>query len=268
MNKNEIINLLNEYNLKPKKGFGQNFLTSENALQKIVQAAGVSGEDCVVEVGPGLGVLTIKLAEKAKKVTAVELDKSIAEILNSKLKPYKNVEIKNLNALDFNPPYEKYKLVANIPYYITSPLISHFLKNRNRPEKIVLLIQNEVAEKICAKEGKLNVLAIHVQIFGTPKIIAKVKSNSFYPEPKVDSAILSVDVYDKPKVPEEKIDNFLKIVHAGFSHRRKTIINALFKKLDYDKSEIEDVLNKCNVQLSSRAQHLKIEDWLCISNHL
>lgn len=269
MKKNEIISLLKNYDLKAKKGFGQNFLSDENVLQKIVQTANLSKSDRVVEVGPGLGILTKKLAEKAKKITSVELDKSLIQLLENELCNFENVELVNMDALQYTPPKEEYKLIANIPYYITSPLISHFLSNKNKPKKVVLLIQKEVAEKICAKAKKLNVLGIHVQIFGTPKIISKVSCEAFYPAPKVDSAILSIDIYKNPLIDSSKLEAFSKIVHAGFSHKRKTILNSLTRKLpQMKKSEIEQSLDKCNIDPDARAQHLSIEDWNCLTNLL
>lgn len=269
MKKNSIKSLLKKYNMQPKRGLGQNFLTDESVLQKIVQTADLSKSDCVVEVGPGLGVLTKKLAQEAKKVISVELDKSLIKILQSELSNCENVELVNMDALKYIPPQEKYKLIANIPYYITSPLISHFLANKRKPVKTVLLIQKEVAEKICAKAKNLNVLAIHVQIFGTPRIISKVSPESFYPAPKVDSAILSVDIYKKPLVPYEKIESFFKIVHAGFSQGRKTILNALANKItEIEKSDFKKTLESCKISPKARAQHLSIEDWICITNRL
>lgn len=269
MGKNSIRDLLKKYNLEPKKGLGQNFLADENVLQKIVQTSDLKASDCIVEVGPGLGILTKELASKAKKVVSIELDKSLITLLNNEIATFENIELINMDALDYDPPKENYKLIANIPYYITSPLISHFLTNKNKPDKIVLLTQKEVAEKICAKAKKLNVLAIHVQIFGTPKIISKISAQSFYPAPKVDSAILSVDIHKEPLIESEKIQSFLKIVHAGFSHKRKTILNALTRKLaDLTKEEIEIKLNKCNVSPNARAQHLSIEDWKCLTDIL
>lgn len=268
MEKSEIINLLKKYNLRPKKSFGQNFLKDEFVLQKIVQAAEIEESDCIVEVGPGLGILTKKLAVQAKKVITIELDKSLESLLKNELFKFSNIELKNMDALKFDPPKENYKVVANIPYNITSPLISHFLESERRPDKIVLLIQKEVAEKICAKAGKLNVIAIHVQIFGTPKIISKVPAESFFPAPKVDSAVIYIDMYKNPLVKKENLKNFFKIVHAGFSHRRKTIINALERKLDTDRSTIKSALKKCNISENARAQHLKIDDWSCLSQSL
>lgn len=260
MNKSQIISLLKEYDLKPKKSFGQNFLIDENVLQKIVQAADINKNNWIVEIGPGLGILTQKLGQEAKKVTSVELDEKLIPILKSQISEFSNVEIVNQDALKFTPPNEKYKVVANIPYYITSPLISHFLQAPTRPSKMVLLMQKEVAEKICAKAGNLNVLAIHVQIFGTPKMVSKVSRHSFHPAPKVDSAILEIDILQKPLIIKNRIE-FLKVVHAGFAHKRKTILNALCRSLDFKKEIIEDALKKCDIPLMERAQRITIPQW-------
>lgn len=262
MNKKNLLSLLEKYKIRPKKSFGQNFLIDPHALQKIVQTAQIDKNDWVIEVGPGLGVLTRELLKKAKKVTSIELDKKLIQILENEMKEFKNFELINMDALKFTPrPGKRYKVVANIPYNITSPLISQFLELQNRPTKMLLLIQKEVAEKICAKEGNLNVLAIHVQIFCSPKIVGKVGKNSFFPEPKICSAILEVEMLDKPLIDRKDYKKFLKIVHAGFAHKRKTILNSLSRNLKIKKDEIEKILIKLNIDIKARPQSLSIENW-------
>jgi 16S rRNA (adenine1518-N6/adenine1519-N6)-dimethyltransferase len=268
MKKFEIISLLNKYSARPKKSLGQNFLMDANVVKKIVQTANVSKHDCIVEVGPGLGFLTKELAKTGAAITSVELDNLLIPLLSGELKNCSNVKIIHEDALKFSPPKTSYKVVANIPYYITSPLISHFLNAKNRPEKMVLLVQKEVAEKICAKEGNLNVLAIHVQIFGKPKIASKVSRGCFYPVPKVNSAILEIDMHEKPLVEDKNRKNFLKLVHAGFAHRRKTIINSLTGNLDISSKKIRDALNNCEIALTVRAEKLTIDMWNCLTNKL
>ena len=260
----QIKELLKKYGLHPTKALGQNFLMDENILDKIIESAGVSAEDFVIEVGPGLGVLTKKLAKEARKVTAIELDNGLIPLLQKELADYKNVEIIHQDALKFTPPNEPYKVVANIPYYITSPLISHFLRSESRPSEMVLLMQKEVADKICAKEGKLNVLAIHVQVFGKPHITARVSKGSFYPEPKIQSAILEIEMFEKPLVDgsNEDLNHFFKIVHAGFSHKRKTLLNSIQRGIVIDPAKVKAALIAAEIDPSARAQHLSIEDWV------
>ncbi|MBU1445904.1 ribosomal RNA small subunit methyltransferase A [Patescibacteria group bacterium] len=263
MKLSEIKELLEKYKLSPTKSLGQNFLMDENILDKIVESAEVNVKDYVIEVGPGLGVLTRKLSERARKVTAIELDNGLIPLLQNELSDCKNLKIIHMDALKFTPPDEPYKVVANIPYYITSPLISHFLRAKSRPSKMVLLMQKEVAEKICAKKNQLNVLAIHVQVFGEPKIAARVSKGCFYPKPKIESAILEIEMFEQPLVKNtlKDLDHFFKIVHAGFSHKRKTLLNSIQRGMVIDSSEVKAALLAAKIDPSERAQHLTIEDW-------
>jgi len=260
----DLENLMAKYGIFPKKSLGQNFLMDENILNKIIEAAEIKDGEKVIEIGPGLGFLTKKLIEKGTKLTALELDTRLIELLKNE---YRDVEVINIDALKYDPPYEKYKIVANIPYYITSPLISHFLEAKNKPTKMVLLIQKEVGEKICAREGDLNVLAIHVQIYGKPEIAAKVSRECFYPSPNVDSSIIKIDVFEKPLVEDHQ--KLLKVVHAGFAHKRKTLLNSLIRGFSHLKIEqIKEVLAKCGIDEKRRAQHLSIDEWKCLSETL
>jgi len=275
MKLSKIKELLKKYGLNPTKSLGQNFLMDENVLDKIIKSAEVSAEDLVIEVGPGLGVLTRKLSEKARKVTTIELDNGLIPLLQNELSDCENLEIIHQDAMQFIPPSETYKVVANIPYYITSPLISHFLRSESRPNKMVLLMQKEVADKICAKESKLNVLAIHVQVFGKPRIAARVSKGSFYPEPKIESAILEIEMFEKPLVSynddnlansKKALDYFFKIVHAGFSHKRKTLLNSIQRGMVIDPTKVKTALLAAEIDPSARAQHLSIEDWTRLAN--
>ena len=243
--------MLEKHGLRVKKSLGQNFLLDEDVLDKIISAANVCANDNIIEVGPGLGILTRKLAEKVAHVTAIELDRGLIALLERENKFLKNVDFVHQDALKYDPSsVGQYKLVANIPYYITSPLISHFLMSENRPTKIVVLIQKEVAEKICAPKGKLNVLALHVQIFGEPRIVAKVGAGAFYPEPKVESAILEIDVFKKPVVDDYM--KLYKIIHRAFAQKRKKLTNTL--------PELKDKLIDLGLG-SLRPERLTIEDW-------
>jgi len=265
-----IKNQLKEYNLKPNKRLGQSFLINKKVLQKIIKTANISKNETVLEIGPGLGVLTKELAQKAKKVIAIEKDKQMADALKEILKDYKNVEIiigDALSILKTSP-----KVVANIPYYLTSPLIRLLLESDNPPEQMILLVQKEVAQRICASprrslgeggQAKMNLLAISVQFYAKPKIISYVSKSSFWPEPKVDSAIIKIANIKKP----ENIDikKFFKLVKAGFSHPRKQLVNNLSKELNIEKEKIKKALAECNLNIQARAQNLSVEDWQGLS---
>jgi 16S rRNA (adenine1518-N6/adenine1519-N6)-dimethyltransferase len=235
--------------MRAKKSLGQNFLQDRSVLEKIIETADISSSDEIVEVGPGHGILTEELAKSAKKVTTIELDKELIPGLKVVFALHDNIELIHQNALDFPPPKTPYKLVANIPYYITSPLISHFLHTDNRPTKIVLLVQKEVAQKICA-DKKLSVLALHVQNFGKPQIVDIVPPSAFRPRPKVDSAILQIEVFKKPIIEDYKA--FFKLAHQAFSLSRKKLSNSL--------NNIKDKLIELDIQ-DKRPEHLTLEDW-------
>ncbi len=263
--------------LQPSKRLGQHFLISQKALQKIIQTAEISKKDIVLEIGPGLGILTQELAQRAKKVIAVEKDKRMVTRLQETLKDHQNVEIIHndiLKILRDSPSdtvlesrtvseglsLKKYKVVANIPYYLTSPLIRLFLESARPPQEMILLIQKEVAQRICAKPPKMSLLAVAVQFYSQPKIISYVSKKSFWPRPKVDSAIIKISQIKKPKnINPEK---FFRIVKAGFASPRKQLINNLFQKLNLDRGKIKKALTQCRLDIQVRAENLSVEDWL------
>lgn len=261
-----MIQQLRQEGLWAKKGLGQNFLVDENALGKIVEAAELTDEDTVLEIGPGLGVLTTELVQRVKKVVAVELDEKLAERLKAKDELAKNnLEVVQGDALDFDPSIfhlepNTYKLVANIPYYITGKIIEKFLTAENRPSLIVLLVQKEVAERICAKPGQMSVLAFSVQLYGEPEIVGIVPASSFFPAPKVDSAILKIRITEK----EERITNekeLFKYVKMGFGAKRRTLVNNLSGGLHIPRENIEKVLKDLNTNPMARAQELSVAQW-------
>ena len=262
--KTTIKNLLQEYNIRPNKLMGQNFLINPRVLQKIIETADLKN-DIVLEVGPGLGTLTQELAKKAKKVIAVEKDKQMNEVLKETLKDFKNVEIIEgdiLKILKQKPSIlksSKYKVVANIPYYLTSPLIRMLLESANPPEEIILMIQKEVAQRITAQPPKMNLLAVSIQFYAQPKTISYVSKASFWPEPKVDSAIIKISNIEKIKEIDQ--ERFFKIIKAGFSSPRKQLANNLSEKLKIDKGEIKSALAKCGLNPQARAESLRIENW-------
>jgi 16S rRNA (adenine1518-N6/adenine1519-N6)-dimethyltransferase len=261
----QLKSLLQSHNLWARKGLGQNFLVDEKAFDKIIAAADLKPSDNVIEVGPGTGFLTERLVDKVKHVTAVELDKGMIEILEDRFNGVKNLELVNEDILKFRIQdsgfrIHSYKVVANIPYYITSPLIKHFLQSDNRPELMVVLVQKEVAEKIIGKTGK-SVITIETQLFGRPEIVDIVSAGSFCPAPKVDSAILKINVYKKPLVPEDQIEDFLRLVKFGFSQKRKKLSNTLSAGLHIKPAEMSGILEKSGINPDLRAENLEIRDW-------
>lgn len=254
---NKISKILEKNNLFAKKSFGQNFLTNEKPILDIVKTASVSKKDLIIEVGPGLGILTKELAKNSKKVISLELDKSLLPLLNEHLKEYENVEIINQDALKFIPPKTPYKVVANIPYNITSPLINHFLQAENPPTSMSLLVQKEVAEKLCILDPDMTVLSLQVALFGKAKYIKKVPAGYFHPIPKVDSAIIHIELYDKKNpnyLEKEKALKILKIAKTCFSNRRKKLKNTLPRELH------ENAIKK-GIDLSRRPETLSTQEW-------
>jgi len=257
--------VLKRYGLRADKTLGQNFLQDHFALEAIVSAAGIQTTDTVLEIGPGLGSLTRYLAASAKNVVAVELDLNLLAPLQAVLSPYQNTRVIQGNILDLSPSEliaeDDYLVAANIPYYITSAVIRHLLESDVKPRRIVLTIQKEVAERICAKPGDLSLLALSVQVYGSPRIAARIPAEAFFPAPKVDSAVLCIDIYAQPIVKPELLKTFFKLIKAGFSQKRKTLRNALSAGLHIAPTTAEEMLTKANINSQRRAETLSIEEW-------
>lgn len=240
-------------NFRPKKSLGQNFLTNKRIVEKIIKTACLDPKDTVVEVGPGFGVLTEALLDCAKKVIAIEKDRRLFEYLADKFSRARNLELVHADVLNVPLPKTTYSLIANIPYSITSPILDHFIRENptNLPQKAVLLVQKEVAQKLCAAPPRMNVLALHVQTFGRPKIIAPVSKNNFRPRPKVDSAIIKIDF---PKTAEINVDlgRYFDLIHCAFSQKRKMLKNSL----------PEALLTKANIDPARRPETISIEEWI------
>ncbi len=265
-NVRELRNLLYTHNMRPNKGFGQNFLIDRSVLMNIVDAAEIDANDEILEVGAGTGVLTRELAQRARRVVAVELERDMLALLTKTTSFYSNVELIARNLLFLNPVdvfgQSTYKLVANLPYYITAPTFRHFLESANPPRTLVVMVQQEVAQRIVAQPGDLSVLAISIQFYGKPRIMANVPASSFYPAPKVDSAILRVDIHaDTPLAPAER-DSFFRVVQAGFSERRKQLHNSLTHGLHYKNEIVLAWLAEAGIEASRRAETLSIAEWL------
>jgi 16S rRNA (adenine1518-N6/adenine1519-N6)-dimethyltransferase len=257
--------LLRRFGLRPDKRLGQNFLVDESALRKIVEIAAISAEDAVLEVGPGLGGLTRLLASQARKVVAVELDERLIPILREVISTFPNVQIiqGDILALDLaqliDTPH--YKVVANIPYYITSALVRHLLEAGRRPTSLVLTVQREVAGRICASPGELSLLALSVQVYGQPQVRAHIPAGAFYPSPKVDSSVIQVDIYPQPAIPSHLLNTFFRLAKAGFRQKRKTLGNALAAGLAWPKNKAEAMLLAAGIDPRRRAETLSLEEW-------
>lgn len=260
-----IPQLLRHYDLKPHKGLGQNFLSDNAALQKIVSAAEIQPADTVLEIGPGLGTLTRLLAQEAARVVAVELDTRLVTVLEEIFAGESRIELiqgdileVNLNELFSQPGY---LVVANIPYYITSALMRQLLEAEQPPKRIVLTIQKEVAERICAGPGDFSLLALSVQVYGQPQIAGEIPAKAFYPVPKVDSAVVRVDLYAEPLIPLNRLDDFFALTKAGFSQKRKTLQNSISAGMRWDKEKTGKLLKAAGIEPKRRAQSLSLEEW-------
>ncbi len=262
--------LLEEYNLKPIKSLGQNFLIDGAALQRIIEAAEIAPGDTVLEIGPGLGVLTERLAERAGRVVAVELDERLRPPLLDVLAASPNVELVFDDILEADIPSlisePGYLVVGNIPYYITSALIRRLLENRSRPRRIVLTVQREVAERMNAGPGKMSLLSLSVQLYGRPRVVARIPAGSFYPSPKVDSSVVRIDLPEDTSLPPETAARLFRLAKAGFGQKRKTLLNALSAGLARPKTELKIFLEQAGIEPSRRAQTLSVEEWIVLAS--
>lgn len=264
--------LLDEMALRPKKGLGQNFLVSEGALQKIVAASELTSADVVLEIGPGLGALTRLLAAGAGQVVAVELDVGLAEPLEREMSGQANVAIVRGDILTLSPgelvgPFlggaaaGRYKVVANLPYYITSAILRHLLTAKEPPQVVVVTVQREVARRIVAGPGEMSLLAVGVQFYGRPRIVARIPAGAFYPVPKVDSAVVRIDRHERPAVEVADEGAFFAVVRAGFGQRRKQLRNSLSAGLGLAVDEVEGALRRAGIEQRRRAETLSLEEW-------
>lgn len=257
----EIKRTLKAYGAYTKKELGQHFLVDPEALKAIVDAAELTKEDKVIEVGPGMGVLTSELCKLAGEVIALEYDKAMISIVKTACIKHKNLKVENTDVLKFDSSgLGRYKLVANLPYYITSAVLRLFLEADNKPEEMVVLVQREVAERICAKPSRMSILAVSVQFYGNPQIVEVVPRASFFPAPKVDSAILRIKVYKKPLFDVDK-NLFFRIVKAGFGEKRKQLINSLSGGLKLNRETTEQLLKEAGISVIQRAESLTMLDW-------
>lgn len=267
---------LRHYGIRPSKGLGQNFLIDRGTLEQIVATAGLTRADTVLEVGPGVGVLTRRLAKAAGRVVAVELDARMVAILDETLADLPNVDVVAGDILEIDPAVAvaaggetpDYRVVANLPYYITSAALRHLLEAPVRPRALTVMVQYEVAQRIVATPGDLSLLAISVQVYGEPQLAFRVPAAAFYPVPKVDSAVLQVAVYSQPLVPEAELPRFFRVVNAGFGQKRKQVHNSLSSNLALPRETVLAALEAAGVDPQRRPQTLAIAEWAALARAL
>ena len=257
---------LHRLGARAKKGLGQHFLVDRSVLGKIISAAELVPSDTVIEIGPGLGILTEELLKKAGKVIAIEVDSKLASSLKKNLSKFPRLTVLNTDVLQLDPrelleSQSNYKVVANLPYYIAAPILRHFLEASLKPSLMVVMVQKEVGQSIAAAPGDMSILGISVQLYGKPTVVDYVPAQSFYPQPKVDSAIVRIDVYPNPAVDVADIEGFFEIVKAGFSAPRKQIRNSLALGLQLTSAEVVELLEQAGITPQRRPETLSLEEW-------
>mgnify|MGYP000992886140 FL=1 len=274
------IAVLQKYHFIFQRKFGQNFLIDTHVLDKIIRSAEISGEDMVLEIGPGIGTMTQYLAQAAAKVTAVEIDRALIPILEETLEGYENVTVLNEDILkvDIAKLAERenggrpIKIVANLPYYITTPIIMGLFENQVPLKSMTIMVQKEVAERMQAGPGSKNygALSLAVQYYAKPYIVANVPPNCFMPRPKVGSAVIRLERYEKPAVKVEDEKLMFKIIRASFNQRRKTLANGLknSSELDFTKEQIEAAIGSLGKGASVRGETLTLEEFAILGNTL
>ncbi len=267
---NAIRELLAMYEIDPKKSLGQNFLHDPNALDRIVNAADLQPTDTVLEVGPGTGALSLKLAPLVQRLITVELDERLLPVLEDVLPD--SVELLHADILQTDVEAlvgdGDYKVVANLPYYITSAILRHLLEVKHKPTTLVLTVQQEVAERMVAKPGDMTVLAVSVQFYGKPKIVSKIGAAAFYPQPDVASAVVRIDVYPQPIVDVPGDEAFFKVVRAGFGQKRKQLKNSLGDGLQMTHATAAEYLTAAGIDPMRRAETLSLEEWAALTRQI
>jgi 16S rRNA (adenine1518-N6/adenine1519-N6)-dimethyltransferase len=258
--------------LRPRKSLGQHFLTDRRILRRIVNAAKLAPDDTVVEVGAGLGVLTAQLVRRAGRVVAVEVDEGLCRHLRQRFQGVPNLSLVCADVLSLDPgeilqstgAARPYVVIGNLPYNIAAAVLRLFLEAADRPQRLIVMLQKEVAESIVAPPGRMSLLAAAVQLYAVPRLLFTVPPSSFRPPPKVESAVLRIDVRDTPPLPRDDIDGFFRLLRAGFSAPRKQLRNALSHALGIDAASAADALRRAGIDPSLRAQALALERWVAL----
>ncbi len=268
---NDLRRRLRQYGLQPRKGLGQHFLVRPQVLDRIAEAASLTPEDLVLEIGPGLGDLTIRLARRARRVVAVELDPRLRPALEAIAAQHPSLRLvfgdilqQDLAVLTQGQPYI---VVANLPYYITAAVLRHLFTSSHRPRRAVLLVQYEVARRMTARPPRMNLLALLVQLYSEPRLLFRVPARAFVPPPKVESAVVRMDTYSAPRLPEETIAAFWRLARAAFAQKRKQLRNALAAGLAMDKAIVAERLRAAAIDPTRRAETLSWEDWQRLVAH-
>ena len=258
-------------NLRAEKGLGQHFLIDDEVLRRILSAVELASSDTVIEVGAGLGILTRELARRAGWVIAIEVDARLASALEKALAPLTNITIVNADVLKTDPKtlveatkggFEaQYMVVANLPYYIATAVLRHFLEASLKPRLMVVTVQKEVAQAMVAQPGEMSILSVSVQLYGKPSIVDYVPARSFYPAPKVDSAIVRIELYDHPAVEVDDVAQFFEVVRSGFAAPRKQLHNSLAQGLGVLPRDAATLLARVGIDQKRRAQTLSLEEW-------
>jgi 16S rRNA (adenine1518-N6/adenine1519-N6)-dimethyltransferase len=253
--------------MKPKKHLGQNFLTSIPARIAIVEAGEVTPTDSVLEIGPGRGFLTKALLETGASVTALEKDSDLIPVLTEQFSSFQNFTLIEGDALTYEPEAPNYKLIANIPYYITGAILERYLTHRNQPSTMVVLVQKEVAERVCARDGKESILSLSVKAYGEPKLVYKVSRGSFNPAPTVDSAVLQIKNISRAHFLNQYHEQlFFKTVKAGFAHKRKLLLSNL--KEVFPSTNISELFESLSIPPKARAENVTLPLWIRLSSKL
>lgn len=256
--------------MNPKKSLGQNFLQDLSIVKKIIQSADLHPDDAVLEVGPGEGIMTRELVKYARRVIAVEIDEKLVELLRRRFKNAPGVkivlgDILKINLPDLIKPHPSYKVIANLPYYITSAIIRLFLESPTPPDEMILMVQKEVAKRIVAAPGEMSLLAVSIQYYAKPEIIFEVSRGAFSPIPEVDSAVIKISNIAALRHSASGTKKFFQVARAGFSAKRKTLLNNLANSFHLEKKEVEKKLISMGINPKARAQELKIGDWKKLS---
>ena len=268
----DVRQILRRYGLEPRRELGQHFLVDARALARIVAAAELTADDAVLEIGAGVGNLTRLLAASAGRVVAVEIDRRFLPVLEAELADCPNVHLVAGDILALDPSdlmgEGPYKVVANLPYAITSAVLRHLLEARIPPQRMVVTVQREVAERIVARGGRMSLLAVSVQFYGCPQLLFRLRPGAFYPPPEVESAVVRIDRHPEPPVEVTDVGWFFQVVRAGFSQPRKQLINSLASGLGISPGEAASALREAGVDPRARAERLSLEDWARLARRL